>query len=78
MPQRAVIQSAAGRSVYVVDEAGKAQSRSVELDQWSGDQWLVDSGLEAGERVIVDGGVRVRPGGEVRIATPAPAEESGS
>lgn len=77
VPQRAVLQSGSGRSVYVVDDSGKAEVRSVELDQWSGDRWLVDSGLEAGERVVVDGALKVRPGSEVRIAAPS-AEESGS
>jgi len=78
VPQRAVQQGGGGRSVYVVDAGGKAELRPVELDQWSGDQWLVDSGLAEGERVVVDGALRVRPGSEVRIATPNPAGESGS
>jgi len=77
VPQRAVLQSGSGRSVYVVDEAGKAEARPVVLDQWSGDQWLVESGLEAGERVVVDGALKVRPGSEVRVAV-ASEEESGS
>ena len=71
VPQRAVLQSGSGHAVYVVDAESKAELRPVELGEWSDDRWLVESGLAAGERVVVDGGLRVRPGAEVRIGTPA-------
>lgn len=67
VPQRAVQQSGAGRSVLVVGDDGRAESRPVELESWSGDDWLVASGLSGGDRVIVDGAIKVRPGSEVRI-----------
>jgi membrane fusion protein (multidrug efflux system) len=62
VPQRAVMQGAGGGSVYVVDAEGKAQVRSVVLGDWVGDSWVVRRGLQAGERVVVDNLVKVRPG----------------
>ena len=46
----------------VVDEAGKVQQRMLTLNRAIGDQWLVSSGLSAGDRVIVEGMLNVRPG----------------
>ena len=72
IPQRAVGQSPRGSFVYVLGEGNKAEMRIVELGQWSGSDWIVDSGLAAGEKVIVDGLIKVRPGADV---VPAPAGE---
>jgi membrane fusion protein (multidrug efflux system) len=49
-----------------VDETGKVQQRMLTLDRAVGDQWLVSSGLSAGDRVIVEGGQKVRPGTVVK------------
>ena len=73
VPQRAVQQAPEGRFVYVVGEGDKAESRPVELDAWSGSDWIVSSGLAAGERVIVDGALKVRPGAVVQVVEPVPA-----
>lgn len=70
IPQRAVGQSPQGSFVYVLGEGNKAEMRIVELGQWSGSDWIVDSGLAAGEKVIVDGLIKVRPGADV-VPTPA-------
>jgi membrane fusion protein (multidrug efflux system) len=45
----------------------------VVLEEWSGNDWIVGSGLAAGERVIVDGALKVRPGSPVQVVEPAPA-----
>jgi len=74
VPQRAIQQAPEGRFVYVVDEGGLAASRPVVLEEWSGSDWIVGSGLAAGDRVIVDGALKVRPGAAVRVVDPtAPA-----
>jgi hypothetical protein len=44
-----------------VDAGGKVQQRLLTLDRAIGDQWLVTSGLAAGDRVIVEGMQKVRP-----------------
>ena len=57
--------------VMVVDESDTAQMQMITIDRVVGHHWLVSSGLQVGDRVIVEGLVRVRPGMPVRVA---PAE----
>lgn len=73
VPQRAVQQGQQGKFVFVVDADGKAAAVPVVVGEWIGDDWIIESGLAGGERVIVDGAVRVRPGVPVRLAGEAPA-----
>ncbi|MFW8645100.1 efflux RND transporter periplasmic adaptor subunit [Rhizobium beringeri] len=46
-------------------EGDVAQPRDVELGQSSGNEWVVESGLSAGERLVVDGGQKLQPGAKV-------------
>jgi membrane fusion protein, multidrug efflux system len=66
IPKQAVSQSAQGPSVFVVGENSVAEARPVRLDQELAQGWVVQEGLKSGERVIVDGIIRVRPGAPVR------------
>ena len=63
VPQRAVQELQGAKTVYVVGPDNKVVLRSVKLD---GDRWenyfIVDEGLKAGDRVIVEGLQKVRPG----------------
>jgi len=59
VPQRAVLQGAKSHFVWVVDKESKARQRVVEVGEWHGDDWFITDGLRAGERVVVDGAVRV-------------------
>jgi membrane fusion protein (multidrug efflux system) len=68
VPQRAVLQGLAGAFVYVVTEGDTARARTVTATTWEGGGWVIDSGLNAGERVVVDGTQRVVAGQPVRIA----------
>jgi membrane fusion protein (multidrug efflux system) len=54
--------------VYVLTEGDTARARTVTGTTWEGGGWVIDSGLTAGERVIVDGTQRVIAGQPVRIA----------
>lgn len=66
IPQRAVVRTAEGKAqVYVVEEDDVAQPRDVELGQSSGNEWVVESGLSAGERLVVDGVQKLQPGAKV-------------
>ena len=68
VPQQAVTRDAAGKPLaYVVDDAGKMQPRLLETERAIGDQWLVAGGLQAGERLVVDGAQRARPGAAVEV-----------
>lgn len=65
IPQRAVQQGPSGSFVYVVDDAETAELRPVEASSWHGKDWLIESGLRPGERVVAEGFHRVRPGVQV-------------
>ena len=67
VPQQGVGRTPKGDPVaLVVDEAGKVQQRSLTLNRAIGDQWLVSSGLSAGDRLIVEGMLNIRPGAAVK------------
>ena len=72
VPAAAVMQLAEGLSVYVVDAAGTATRRPVELLQSMGTQMAV-RGVTPDEQVVVEGKQNVRPNGKVRVDTPAAA-----
>lgn len=67
VPQAAVSRDAGGQAtVYVVGPGDKAISRVIAVSQTVGDNWLATGGLNVGERVIVDGLQKVRPGATVK------------
>jgi len=69
IPQPAVSRAPNGdATVMVVDAKGLAQPRVIVAGQTVGDQWLVSSGLKPGDRVIVEGLQKVRPGAPVKPA----------
>jgi membrane fusion protein, multidrug efflux system len=72
-PQQGVSRDLKGRPVaLVVNQEGKVEQRALTLDRAIGERWLVTGGLGAGERVIVEGNDRVRPGMTVRTQPVAP------
>jgi membrane fusion protein (multidrug efflux system) len=67
IPQQAVTRDPKGNPVaLIVNAAGKVEQRVLSLDRAIGDQWLVASGLAPGDRVIVEGMQKVRPGAAVK------------
>jgi membrane fusion protein (multidrug efflux system) len=79
VPQRAVLEGPQGKFVYVVDEKSTAQPRPVQVAEWSGDSWVITEGVKPGERVIVDGLLKLGPGAPVKIAeqpSEKPSEKS--
>jgi len=65
VPQRAVSEVQGGYQVAVVDDANKVSIRAVKVSDRVGTQWIVDEGLQRGERVIVEGVQKVGPGMQV-------------
>lgn len=66
VPQRAVSRGPNGSStVLLVNAENKVEVRSIQANDAVGDRWIVTDGLAAGERVIVEGHLKVRPGGAV-------------
>src|SRR5581483_11957207 len=80
VPQRAVQASPQGQYVYVVDGENKVVPQPIETGGFSGQDWIVTAGLKGGERVIVDGLQKVRPGAVVNpvVANAAPAQAPGA
>jgi len=75
VPQRAVQQGLGRQFVYVVGVGDTVTARDVNTGQWSGNLWIIESGLTAGDRVVVDGIQKVAPG---RVVKPVPAMDSSS
>lgn len=78
IPQKAVLRDGRGNAqVYVLTEGNKVDLRLVRLGATLGDRWMVDSGLTAGETVVVEGAQKLYPGATVQ-PEPVTAGASGN
>lgn len=67
VPQQAVTRGQGGTgSVLVIDDSNHVQLRMIRTDSAVGNKWVVTEGLKAGERVIMEGHLKARPGAEVK------------
>lgn len=78
-PQQGITRDPKGNATAMVVTAdGKVEQRTVQASRTIGDQWLVDAGLKAGDRVIIEGLQKVQPGGQAKAveqsAAPATAD----
>jgi len=82
VPQRAVTVTPTAANVLVVGAKDLVESRPVKLGALEGDYWIIQSGLEPGERIIVDGLQKAAPGKPVKpvlaSATPPVAPAAGA
>jgi len=79
VPQQGVSRDPKGNPLaMIVDPEGKVQQRMLILDRTIGDKWLVLSGLAAGDRVIVEGVQKVKPGASVKVLPLNSAKEKNS
>jgi len=67
VPQRAVTELQGSHQVAVVDNGNKVSIRPVTVGDRVGNFWIVTDGLKAGERVIVEGLLKVRDGSVVNV-----------
>lgn len=66
VPQQSVQRDSGGRSqIYVVKEDGTAELRVVRTGRVVGSNWIIEDGLKPGERVVVEGFQKLRPGATV-------------
>lgn len=73
VPQQGITRDPKGNAIaMVVGADGKVEPRTVQVSRTVGDQWLVDGGLAAGDRVIIEGLQKVRPGMPVQVSEAAP------
>jgi membrane fusion protein (multidrug efflux system) len=68
VPQRAVQQSAKGHFVWVVNKDNHAELRPVVVGEWKGEGWLIAEGLNTGDKVVVDGGIRLTQSAPVKAS----------
>lgn len=82
VPQQAVQRDTGGQAlIYVVDAESKVAVRPVQTGRVIGDRWVINEGLQPGDKVVVEGFQKIRPGApvapqpwkpEATAATPAP------
>ena len=77
VPQAAVMQNEQGRMVWVIRD-GQAQPAPIQTGGWSGSDWVVTGGLKAGDQVIVDNLLKLRPGAPVTAQAAAAATPAAS
>ncbi len=75
VPQQAVVRGADGATVMVVGPDNKVTPRPVTADTAQGQNWIVSSGLKGGERIIVEGFQKAKPGSTVN---PVPWQPGGA
>ena len=76
IPQRAVTVTDKGGTVMIVDKDGKAAVRPVTLGRLMGENWVIESGLKPGDRVIVSNLQKLQPGMPVEVVEPRAAGQS--
>jgi len=69
VPQRAVIELQGSQQVAIVGEDGKIHMRPVTVGERVGNLWIVTAGVNAGERVVVEGVQKVRDGAPVKVVS---------
>lgn len=74
VPQSAVVQTEQGRLVMTVGEENKVAPRPIQAGEWLGKDWVILGGLKAGDKVIVDNLMKLRPGASVAPKDPAPSK----
>jgi len=68
VPQQGIARDPKGNAIaMLVDGSGKVEQRAVKVERAIGDKWLVTDGLKSGDRVIVEGIQKVRPGASVKV-----------
>ena len=76
VPQRAVQQGGKGHFIWVVNKEGKTEQRPVVVGDWMANDWFINEGLIAGDQVVVDGGLSLRPGEPVTVRAQASTVKS--
>ena len=71
VPQSAVLQTEQGTLVMTAGPENKVAPRPVKAGEWYGKDWVILGGLNAGDKVIVDNLIKLRPGAPVEPKMPA-------
>jgi membrane fusion protein (multidrug efflux system) len=74
VPQSAVMQSEGGHLVMLANDQDQVTPRPVKVAEWLGTDWVITSGLNAGERVILDNLIKLRP--QMKVSPKAASNET--
>jgi len=78
VPQTAVLQGQKGPFVWIVNSQGQAEQRLVKTGSWIDTEWRIDAGLHAGEIVILDNLLKLRPGQAVNTQKLSTSDDASS
>jgi membrane fusion protein (multidrug efflux system) len=67
VPQRAVLQNQKGMFVFLVNESNEVVMQPIEPGEWDQKNWVINGGLKAGDKVVIDGVNKLRPGMKVSV-----------
>lgn len=74
VPQRAILRDSAGvAKVMLVDQQAQVVAREVVLGNAQGDRWIVNEGLQPGDRVVIEGLQHIKAGDQVQVDPTADA-----
>ena len=77
LPNQALMLGNGRSTVYVVDAENRVEARQIVNERMVDNQWMITDGLQDGDRVVIEGRQKVRPGAEVEVVTPqAPSDET--
>jgi membrane fusion protein (multidrug efflux system) len=76
VPQRAVQQGLQGPFVYVLGDSNMVSARPVDATAWQETQWIIDQGLQPGDKVVVDGIQKIQPNTPVKPVAYDPKSDS--
>jgi membrane fusion protein, multidrug efflux system len=77
VPQRAILDMQGVRQVAVVGADDTVELRSVQVGPRTGSLWIIEHGVKAGERVVVEGLDKIRPGAKVKLERTSPSAPAG-
>lgn len=69
VPQVAVLTGDLGRYMYVINDDNTLVSRAVTVGNWLGKDWIIEKGLNPGDRIVIDNLIRLAPNKRVEPRT---------
>jgi membrane fusion protein (multidrug efflux system) len=78
IPERALVQTTRGTSVFVIDSQDVARERPVRTGPTLGQRWLILDGLKTGERVVVEGLAKLMADVPVKVVSASAAQQAGA
>jgi multidrug efflux system membrane fusion protein len=78
VPSAAIVEGQQGSFVFIIQPDSSAATRPVTVSRSAGDMAIISGGVQAGDRVVVDGQLRLRQGAKVQVKTAADSTRLGA